>query len=71
MTEDPLVPRPASTVMLVRDKRPGLARTIEVFLMRRHSAMPRPCSPSRRAASAGSRSGFLASPASVRPRRPR
>src|SRR6476661_3706599 len=32
---DPLVPRPAATVMLVRDKGPG----IEVFLMRRHSAM--------------------------------
>ena len=36
---DPLVPRPAATVMLVRDKRPGIAREIEVFLMRRHSAM--------------------------------
>ena len=35
MTDDPLVPRPAATVMLVRDKGPG----IEVFLMRRHSAM--------------------------------
>jgi 8-oxo-dGTP pyrophosphatase MutT (NUDIX family) len=35
MTEDPLVPRPAATVMLIRDKRPGL----QVFLMRRHSAM--------------------------------
>src|SRR3954447_12348939 len=32
---DPLVPRPAATVMLVRDKGPG----IEVFLMRRHAAM--------------------------------
>jgi 8-oxo-dGTP pyrophosphatase MutT (NUDIX family) len=39
MTEDPLVPRPAATVMLVRDKHPGLAGEIEVFLMRRHSAM--------------------------------
>lgn len=39
MTEGPLTPRPAATVMLVRDKRPGLAREIEVFLMRRHSAM--------------------------------
>lgn len=39
MTEDPLIPRPAATVMLIRDKRPGLAREIEVFLMRRHSAM--------------------------------
>jgi 8-oxo-dGTP pyrophosphatase MutT (NUDIX family) len=38
-TEDPLVPRPAATVMLVRDKRQGLAREIEVFLMRRHSEM--------------------------------
>ena len=38
-TEDPLVPRPAATVMLVRDKRAGFAREIEVFLMRRHSAM--------------------------------
>jgi 8-oxo-dGTP pyrophosphatase MutT (NUDIX family) len=37
MTDDPLVPRPAATVMLVRDQ--GLARGIEVFLMRRHSAM--------------------------------
>jgi 8-oxo-dGTP pyrophosphatase MutT (NUDIX family) len=36
---DPLTPRPAATVLLVRDKRPGLAREIEVFLMRRHSAM--------------------------------
>lgn len=33
---DPLVPRPAATVMLVRD---GQADGIEVFLMRRHSAM--------------------------------
>jgi 8-oxo-dGTP pyrophosphatase MutT (NUDIX family) len=36
---DPLIPRPAATVMLVRDKRPGFARELEVFLMRRHSAM--------------------------------
>ncbi|WP_101949153.1 NUDIX hydrolase [Mycobacterium sp. 3519A] len=36
---DPLVPRPAATVMLVRDRGPGLARGIEVFLMRRPSAM--------------------------------
>ncbi|MDG5483613.1 NUDIX hydrolase [Mycolicibacterium gadium] len=36
MTEDPLVPRPAATVMLVRDT---VAGEIEVFLMRRHSAM--------------------------------
>jgi 8-oxo-dGTP pyrophosphatase MutT (NUDIX family) len=34
--EDPLIPRPAATVMLIRDKDP---RDIEVFLMRRHSAM--------------------------------
>jgi 8-oxo-dGTP pyrophosphatase MutT (NUDIX family) len=39
MTEDPLVPRPAATVMLIRDNGPGFARGIEVFLMRRHSAM--------------------------------
>jgi 8-oxo-dGTP pyrophosphatase MutT (NUDIX family) len=40
MTEgspDPLVPRPAATVMLIRDGRAG--GPIEVFLMRRHSAM--------------------------------
>jgi 8-oxo-dGTP pyrophosphatase MutT (NUDIX family) len=36
---DPLIPRPAATVMLVRDKREGFAPEIEVFLMRRHSAM--------------------------------
>ena len=36
---DPLTPRPAATVMLIRDDRPGLARGLEVFLMRRHSAM--------------------------------
>ena len=35
MTNDPLVPRPAATVMLVRDTPDG----IKVFLMRRHSAM--------------------------------
>jgi 8-oxo-dGTP pyrophosphatase MutT (NUDIX family) len=39
MSEDPLVPRPAATVMLIRDTRPGLARGIEVFLMRRHRKM--------------------------------
>ena len=33
--EDPLVPRPAATVMLVRDTDEG----IKIFLMRRHSAM--------------------------------
>ena len=38
---------------------------------RRHSATPLPRSPSRRAARPGSRSGFRASPALVRPRRPR
>ncbi|MET4430570.1 MULTISPECIES: NUDIX hydrolase [unclassified Mycolicibacterium] len=36
---DPLVPRPASTVMLIRDQGKGLASQIEVFLMRRHSEM--------------------------------
>lgn len=39
MTDEPLTPRPAATVMLIRDKREGFAREIEVFLMRRHSAM--------------------------------
>ena len=34
---DPLVPRPASTVMLLRDQHTSEA--LEVFLMRRHSAM--------------------------------
>ncbi len=38
MTE-PLPPRPAATVMLIRDKAGGVAESIEVFLMRRHSAM--------------------------------
>ncbi|WP_297826295.1 NUDIX domain-containing protein, partial [Mycobacterium sp.] len=33
--ETPLVPRPAATVMLVRDDGPGLS----VFLMRRHARM--------------------------------
>ncbi|NVN53913.1 NUDIX hydrolase-like protein [Mycolicibacterium hippocampi] len=36
MTE-PLTPRPAATVMLIRDERS--AESLEVFLMRRHSAM--------------------------------
>ncbi|GAB7070012.1 NUDIX hydrolase [Mycobacterium hodleri] len=36
---DPLVPRPAATVMLLRDGRGGPAGDIEVFLMRRHAAM--------------------------------
>jgi 8-oxo-dGTP pyrophosphatase MutT (NUDIX family) len=36
---EPLTPRPAATVMLVRDVRRGTARDLEVFLMRRHSAM--------------------------------
>ncbi len=35
MSEEPLVPRPAATVMLVRDTPDG----IKVFLMRRHSEM--------------------------------
>jgi 8-oxo-dGTP pyrophosphatase MutT (NUDIX family) len=35
MTEDPLTPRPAATVMLIRDTAAG----IKVFLMRRHSEM--------------------------------
>ena len=35
MTDDPLTPRPAATVMLIRDTAVG----IKVFLMRRHSAM--------------------------------
>lgn len=36
-TADPLVPRPASTVMLLRDA--GTPESLEIFLMRRHSAM--------------------------------
>ncbi|MGV0870675.1 NUDIX hydrolase [Mycolicibacterium sp. XJ879] len=39
MTEEPLIPRPAATVMLIRDKQPDAGRGVEVFLMRRHSAM--------------------------------
>lgn len=41
MTDDltPLVPRPAATVMLIRDETTGSADGLEVFLMRRHSAM--------------------------------
>ena len=39
MTEQPLTPRPAATVMLIRDNDPGAGRGVEVFLMRRHSAM--------------------------------
>ncbi|MGK2879720.1 MAG: NUDIX hydrolase [Mycobacterium sp.] len=35
MTDDPLVPRPAATVMLIRDTAVG----IKTFLMRRHSKM--------------------------------
>jgi 8-oxo-dGTP pyrophosphatase MutT (NUDIX family) len=38
-TDEPLVARPAATVMLVRDQHRGAAQDIEVFLMRRHSAM--------------------------------
>ncbi len=37
--EQPLTPRPAATVMLIRDKDPGAGPGVEVFLMRRHSAM--------------------------------
>lgn len=36
---DPLVPRPAATVMLIRDEATGSPGGLEVFLMRRHSAM--------------------------------
>ncbi|CAN3128187.1 NUDIX hydrolase [Mycobacterium sp. smrl_JER01] len=36
---DPLVPRPAATVMLIRDQTHGIGKGLEVFLMRRHSAM--------------------------------
>ena len=36
---DPLVPRPAATVMLLREGRGAHADGIEVFLMRRHAAM--------------------------------
>lgn len=39
MTDEPLTPRPAATVMLIRDRRGSSARELEVFLMRRHSAM--------------------------------
>ncbi|HEY6574138.1 MAG TPA: NUDIX hydrolase [Mycobacterium sp.] len=40
MTEpEPLTPRPAATVRLVRDVRQGAARELEVFLMRRHAGM--------------------------------
>lgn len=39
MTHVPLVPRPAATVMLVRDTEPGSGAGLSVFLMRRHSAM--------------------------------
>ncbi|BBZ61528.1 NUDIX hydrolase [Mycolicibacterium monacense] len=37
-TPDPLVPRPAATVMLIRSAR-GVPETNEVFLMRRHAGM--------------------------------
>lgn len=37
-TPDPLVPRPAATVMLIRSAR-GIPETNEVFLMRRHAGM--------------------------------
>ena len=36
--EEPLAPRPAATVMLIRET-PDVTREVEVFLMRRHSAM--------------------------------
>ena len=36
---EPLVPRPAATVMLVRDAGAGSGGGLSVFLMRRHSAM--------------------------------
>jgi 8-oxo-dGTP pyrophosphatase MutT (NUDIX family) len=36
---DPLTPRPAATVMLVRDLHRVATQDIEVFLMRRHAAM--------------------------------
>lgn len=41
MTDDPLVPRPAATVMLIRDAQQdgGAGTGAEVFLMRRHAAM--------------------------------
>ncbi|MCV7155395.1 NUDIX hydrolase [Mycolicibacterium pyrenivorans] len=38
-TPEPLTPRPAATVMLIRDGAHGAADGLEVFLMRRHSAM--------------------------------
>jgi 8-oxo-dGTP pyrophosphatase MutT (NUDIX family) len=37
--DQPLVPRPAATVMLVRDTVDGPAAGLEVFLMRRHAKM--------------------------------
>ncbi len=37
--DDPLIPRPAATVMLVRDNGDSRVGDIEVFLMRRHAAM--------------------------------
>ncbi|KAA1245848.1 NUDIX hydrolase [Mycobacterium simiae] len=39
MTHVPLVPRPAATVVLVRDTEPSLGAGLSVFLMRRHSGM--------------------------------
>jgi 8-oxo-dGTP pyrophosphatase MutT (NUDIX family) len=36
---DPLIPRPAATVMLIRDTQRAQAQRIEVFLMRRHRKM--------------------------------
>lgn len=37
--EPPLVPRPAATVMLVRESAPGSRDGLDVFLMRRHAKM--------------------------------
>ncbi len=37
--QDPLVPRPAATVMLIRDTEPGSEDGLAVFLMRRHAKM--------------------------------
>ncbi|QKU00544.1 hypothetical protein FOB87_00010 [Mycolicibacterium smegmatis] len=39
MTDDPLVPLPAATVMLIRDVHREGRADLEVFLMRRHAAM--------------------------------
>lgn len=39
MTEEPLPARPAATVMLIRDAKNAPTSPLEIFLMRRHSAM--------------------------------